>query len=117
MKLKTEGFYLGIITDTAHPLHEKIEKLERGGFGNLWDSIISSREVGVLKPDPQIYNLALQQLGINAKQAVFVGHKASELDGAKNVGMQTVAFNYDPDVKADFFINNFSELADLSILN
>ena len=94
----------------------KINKLERGGIGNLWDSIISSQEVGVQKPDPQIYQLALQQLGIKSDQAIFVGHKATELEGARNVGMKTVAFNYENDAKADFYINNFSELADLPLV-
>jgi putative hydrolase of the HAD superfamily len=115
--LKNKNFYLGIVTDTAQPLHIKISKLERGGFGSVWDSIISSQEVGVQKPDPKIYQLALQQLGIIADQAVFVGHKATELEGARNVGMKTVAFNYENGANADFYIKDFSELADLPILN
>lgn len=116
-KLKSRNLYLGVVTDTAHPLHVKINKFERGGFGNLWDSIIASREVGVQKPDPRIYQLALQQLGIKAEQAIFVGHKAIELDGARNVGMQTIAFNHEAGAKADFYISEFSDLVDLSILN
>lgn len=116
-KLKHKNLYLGIVTDTAQPLHVKISKLERGGIGNFWDSIIASHEVGVQKPDPKIYQLALQQLGISSNQAVFVGHKSSELDGARNVGLKTVAFNYDKDAKADFYIEKFSDLAALPIIN
>jgi FMN phosphatase YigB (HAD superfamily) len=59
----------------------------------------------------------LQQLGIRADQAIFVGHKASELEGARNTGITTVAINYEPQAKADFYIQNFSDLADLHILN
>lgn len=115
--LKARSLYLGIITDTAQPLHVKLSKLERGGFGHLWDSITPSNEVGVQKPHPRIYQLALDQLRLTPNQAMFVGHKAIELDGARDVGMKTVAFNYDPDVKADFYIQNFSELVSLPILN
>lgn len=115
--LKNRNHYLGIVTDTAQPLHVKISKLERGGFGNVWDSIISSQEVGVQKPDPKIYQLALQQLGLNPNQAVFVGHKPSELEGARNIGMETVAFNYENGAKADFYIEKFCDLANLSILS
>ena len=115
--LKNRNLYLGIVTDTAQPLHIKISKLERGGFGSVWDSIISSQEVGVQKPDPKIYKLALQQLGITSNQAVFVGHKSTELDGARNVGMKTVAFNYENGAKADFYIEKFSELVDIPILS
>jgi putative hydrolase of the HAD superfamily len=116
-QLKARGLYLGIVTDTAHPLHVKLSKLERGGFGHVWDSIIPSSEVGVQKPDPRIFRLALQQLGIRADQAIFVGHKASELEGARNTGITTVAINYEPQAKADFYIQKFSDLADLHILN
>ncbi len=116
-RLKNRHLYLGIVTDTAQPLHMKIDKLERGGFGHIWDTIIPSAEVGVQKPDPKIYQLALQQLGLTANRAIFVGHKQSELDGARNVGIKTVAFNYGPDIRADFYIEKFSELADLEILD
>jgi HAD superfamily hydrolase (TIGR01549 family) len=115
--LKHKNLYLGIVTDTAQPLHEKISKLERGGFGNLLDSITSSQEVGVQKPDPKIYQLAKQQLGITADQAVFVGHNLIELEGARSVGVKTVAFNYENGAKEDFYIKKFSELANLPILS
>jgi putative hydrolase of the HAD superfamily len=116
-RLKDRNFYLGIVTDTTQPLSQKIQKLERGGFGHLWDSIIPSNEVGVKKPDPQIYHLALQQLGIKAHQAIFVGHDPVELQGAHDTGIRTVAFNYSHGAQADFYIKDFGELADLDILN
>ena len=115
--LKNKKYYLGIVTDTAQPLYVKINKLERGGIGHLWDSIIASREVGVQKPDPKIYQLALQQLGITSDQAVFVGHKSAELEGARKVGLKTVAINYDTDAKADFYIEKFSDLVNLPIVS
>jgi FMN phosphatase YigB (HAD superfamily) len=116
-ELKSRNIYLGIITDTAHPLHVKISKLERGGIGHLWVSITPSSEVGVQKPDPKIYQLALQQLGVTSDQAIFVGHKNIELEGARNSGMKTVAFNYEPKAQADYYLDHFSDLAKLPILN
>ncbi|HEY5159061.1 MAG TPA: HAD family hydrolase [Anaerolineales bacterium] len=108
--LKDEGYLLGIITDTALPVHVKLNWFERGGFGHVWDSIISSRELGIRKPNPEIYQIALQQLGISADQAIFVGHKSSELDGAKAVGIKTIAFNYEVGVTADYYLSHFSDL-------
>ena len=108
--LKKQGYLLGIVTDTANSISAKLQWFERGGFGQVWDSIISSMDVGTRKPDPKIYQAVLQQLGLSPDQAIFVGHKASELAGAHAIGMQTVAFNYDKDAKADHFIENFSEL-------
>jgi FMN phosphatase YigB (HAD superfamily) len=115
--LKKQGFLLSIVTDTANSISTKLSWFERGGFGNVWDSIISSMDIGTRKPDPLIYHAALQQLGLAPSQAVFVGHRASELAGAHGVGMQTIAFNHDEDAAADFFIENFSDLLKLPVLD
>jgi HAD superfamily hydrolase (TIGR01509 family) len=115
--LKNKAFLLGIITDTAVPVSVKLSWFDRGGFGDVWDSIISSKEIGVRKPDPMIYQAALQQLGIPANRVLFVGHKASELEGAKAVGMITVAYNYEQDARADFYIKAFADLLDLQVVS
>jgi HAD superfamily hydrolase (TIGR01509 family) len=108
--LKAKGFLLGIVTDTANPLHAKLSWFERGGFGHVWDAISASLDVGVRKPDPKIYCAALEQLGVPVEQAVFVGHKTSELAGARAVGMQTIAFNYDEDATADYYVEKFADI-------
>ncbi len=114
--LKKRGLMLGIITDTAAPVYVKLAWFERGGFGDVWDAIVSSKELGIRKPDAEIYQTALAQLGIGAGAAVFVGHKAAELEGARAVGMKTIAFNYVPPVKANFYISCLPELLDLPLL-
>ncbi|MGE5072397.1 MAG: HAD family hydrolase [Anaerolineae bacterium] len=114
--LKQAGFFLGIVTDTANPIHAKLRWFERGGFGHVWDSIISSKEVGTRKPDPRIYAAALRQLGVNADQAVFVGHRIEELDGAHKAGIKTIAFNYDAGASADYFIEKFADLLSVPVI-
>ena len=108
--LKDKGYLLGIVTDTANSVHAKLQWFEKGGFGHVWDSIISSKELGTRKPDPKIYCAALEQLGVDARQAAFVGHKASELEGARAVGMKTIAFNYEQDARADYYVEKFADL-------
>jgi putative hydrolase of the HAD superfamily len=108
--LKEKGYLLGVVTDTAMPLHVKLAWFYKGGIEEVWDAVISSKELGVRKPEADIYLAALRQLGIKAEQAVFVGHKASELRGASAVGMKTIAFNHDEAAEADYFIKQFSDL-------
>jgi HAD superfamily hydrolase (TIGR01549 family) len=115
--LNEKGYLLGIVTDTANSISAKLSWFERGGFGHVWDSIVSSLELGTRKPDPKIYQAALQQLGLTPDQAAFVGHKASELAGAHEVGMRTIAFNYDTDASADFYIEKFSDLLKVQVLD
>lgn len=116
LALKDAGFKLGIVTDTANPIHTKLEWFEKGGFVHVWDSIISSSEIGTRKPDPIMYNAALQQLDLRPEQVVFVGHKASELQGAREVGIHTIAFNQDSQAVAEYSIENFSDLLTVPLL-
>jgi HAD superfamily hydrolase (TIGR01509 family) len=115
-ELKQRGYLLGIITDTANSVQAKLSWFERGGFGHVWDSIISSKDIGVRKPDPKIYHAILDQLGLAPAQTIFVGHKPSELEGAHAVGMNTAAFNYDQSAQADYYLENFSDILSVPLL-
>lgn len=110
IQLKRKGYILGIITDTAMPYSKKLNWFDHYGFGHVWDSVISSKELGVRKPSPVIYETAITQVGISPCEAVFVGHKTTELQGARAVGMKTVAFNYEADAVADVYLEKFSDL-------
>ena len=115
--LKENGYLLGIISDSANPIHVKLKWFEKGGFVHVWDSIITSQDMGIQKPAPEIYAAALQQLGLSASQAVFIGHDVDELKGARKAGMKTIALNYAKSAKADFYIKTFSDLLKLPIIS
>ena len=58
--------------------------------GNF-DAEVFSCDVGYAKPDPEIYRLCLDRLGLAAADCVFVGDGGSnELEGAKAVGLRTI---------------------------
>lgn len=57
-----------------------------------FDLAISSAAVGSQKPDPIIYMAALQTLGVDAREAVFVDDFAQNVEGAHNLGMHGVHF-------------------------
>lgn len=114
--LKAQGFILGIITDTAMPFTHKLNWFEEHGFGRVWDVVISSKEMGVRKPAPSMYQEAIIQTGLKPEEAVFVGHKTHELEGARAVGLKTIAFNYDSDALADVYIEKFPELLNVQLL-
>ena len=115
-QLKEKGFILGIITDTALSYSKKLSWFEQQGFGHVWDAVISSKEIGIRKPSPEMYEKALKQTGVRACEAVFIGHKKSELDGAKANGLKTIAFNYEKNVVADLYVKNFSDLLKIPLL-
>ncbi|MDE5591051.1 MAG: HAD-IA family hydrolase [Acetatifactor sp.] len=56
-----------------------------------FDDAVFSCDVGLLKPDRQIYELAMERLNVSPEQCLFVGDGGSnELCGAKSAGMRTV---------------------------
>lgn len=110
-QLKAAGFALGIVTNTFDSTADKLEWFSRIGIEAVWDGIANSCELKISKPDPRIYLAALEATGASPDEAAFVGHASRELDGAKALGMTTIAFNRDsPDVAADHVATKFNEL-------
>jgi epoxide hydrolase-like predicted phosphatase len=66
-------------------------------FIKYFDGIVISAEVGLLKPDPQIYHRAAESVGVQVTEALFVDDFAENIEPAKAIGMQTLHFT-DPDV-------------------
>ena len=113
-RLKEAGLRLGVVTNTFDATNDKLGWFRRVKIDSIWDSFATSCELGVCKPDPRIYRAALEPLGVRPEQAAFVGHAAAELQGAKSLGLTTIAFNRDSEtVTADHVIFSFSELISL----
>ena len=66
-------------------------------FIQYFDGIVISSEVGLMKPDPQIYHLAVESVGVRLEEALFIDDFSENIQGAKKVGMQTLHFT-DPEV-------------------
>ncbi len=64
--------------------------LTRIGLAGLVDELVLSCEVGSAKPDPAIYRIALDRLGVAAGDTVFVDDQPAYCDGAKALGIDAV---------------------------
>ncbi|MFP3852683.1 MAG: HAD family hydrolase, partial [Anaerolineales bacterium] len=71
------------------------------GFADAFDQVIISAEVGFAKPDPRIYQLALNKLDVEANEAVFVDDFEENVHGARQVGMHAIHFRSPEQVKQD----------------
>jgi HAD superfamily hydrolase (TIGR01549 family) len=58
----------------------------------LFDQIIVSAEVGFVKPDPAIFRLTAERLGVSPYEAVFIDDHVEYLEGARTAGMQTILY-------------------------
>ena len=61
-------------------------------FEDAFDDMVISAEVGVVKPSPKIYLMALEQLGVSPNEAVFVDDFIENVKGAQAVGMSAIHF-------------------------
>lgn len=73
---------------------------QRFGLDQAVDDILISAEEGISKPDPRIYQLAADRLGVRAEEAVFVDDFAHNVEAARAVGMQGVHYRAGMDVRA-----------------
>jgi putative hydrolase of the HAD superfamily len=61
-------------------------------FDDAFDAMIVSAEVGVMKPDARIYQIALDTLGVTPAEAVLLDDFIKNVEGARAVGMQAIHF-------------------------
>jgi putative hydrolase of the HAD superfamily len=71
-------------------------RLERDiGIHHLFDDIVCSAEVGMAKPEPAVFQLAAERLGVSPAQCVFIDDWDQNIDAARAVGMQAVLYRVD----------------------
>jgi HAD superfamily hydrolase (TIGR01662 family) len=85
-----ERYKLAVVSNLGIPEVVPIT-LERFGIKKYFDVIVASGSVGYRKPSPVIFKEALEALGTQAEETVFVGDSLyHDVQGAKMVGMKTV---------------------------
>jgi putative hydrolase of the HAD superfamily len=94
-ELRDRGLRTGLITVCS----EDVPRIwPETLFHGLFDAEVFSSSVGLRKPDPRIYALALDELEVPASEAMFVGDGANdELAGAERVGMTSVMLEVPPE--------------------
>lgn len=102
--LRANGYKTAVLSNTEVPAMEYFHQLRY----DMFDVLVFSCAEGVKKPDRKIYELTLKKLGSEAQQSVFIDDKPEYINGAKEVGINTVLFQSMDQVKnelARLFIN------------
>src|SRR5436305_857692 len=68
-------YKLGMLTNGAASVQQA--KIERMGLGQYFDGIVVSGEVGIGKPNPEVFTAALAKLAVEPREAVMVGDNIS----------------------------------------
>ncbi|MFC1999027.1 HAD family hydrolase [Chloroflexota bacterium] len=87
-ELKTRGKKIALISNADVT---EVAAWDESPIASLFDSTVFSCKVGYVKPEREIYESCLSELGVPASDCVYVGDGGSdELKGAKSLGMTTV---------------------------
>lgn len=82
--LRRRGVRTALVSNTALDVRPGLERL---GLLQVLDAVVTSSDVGLVKPDPAIFVLAAQRLGVPVERCVHVGDSAVHDGGAAGAGM------------------------------
>ena len=108
-------FPMAIVTD-AQSAYASAE-LYKVGLIDYFHPIIVSGDYGYRKPDPRLFQKALEGMGVAAEETLFIGNDMHrDIYGAQQIGMKTLMFNSPQgeksyaDIVPDFTITDYREL-------
>ncbi len=118
VELRRRGFQLGLISNCSSQAGAVVRVL---GLDELMHVLILSCEVGVVKPDPEIFLHACRALSVAPDQCMFVADGAfTELDAARSLGMVSVKIeqahqsgDYGTSTQFDHRITSLSQVLEL----
>ena len=113
-----ERYPLSVVTD-AQTAYARAE-LHKVGLLDYFDPIVISGDHGFRKPDPRLFQLALDRMGVPAENTLYIGNDMyRDVFGAREAGMRTVMFDSDQGMKAyqdcvpDYTITDMRQLLDI----
>lgn len=84
-RLRATGYRVAVVSNSDGTV---AASLDRAGFGGLFEVIIDSHAVGVAKPDPGIFEIALERLGADPSRTWYVGDSVyHDVGGAAAAGL------------------------------
>jgi HAD superfamily hydrolase (TIGR01509 family) len=93
--LRSRGTAIALVSNCADTTRAQLDRL---GIIPLVDAVVLSCEVGSIKPYPEIYATALEELGVAAVDAVFIDDQPAFCLGAQAVGVRPIRIaRGDPD--------------------
>ena len=93
-ELRAAGIRLGVLTNNVLEFRDNWRSMMP--FDEWFDDIVDSHEVGLRKPNPAIYQLALARLGAEAGRTAFLDDVTTNVSAAERVGIRGVLVGEDP---------------------
>ena len=89
--LKQKKIKIAVLTDTFSTKEEKWKLFKNLGLDKFINIVICSRDIGFTKQHKEAYEITLQMMNLTSKDALFVGHKSYEIEGANKAGLTSIS--------------------------
>ena len=96
-ELREGGTRLVLLSNAGFDFGDPFRYSPMGGF---FERVFVSAELGLIKPDPEIYRVVLAELGVGADELIFVDNKQVNVDGAASLGITAHRFVGVPELRA-----------------
>jgi len=87
--LRDQGYHTALLSNAPADLRQHLGSL---GIVDAFDTIIISGCEGLMKPDPAIFGLTLERVGVRAEQVIFVDDSRVNVAAAQRFGLQAIHF-------------------------
>ena len=112
-RLKDAGIQIALATSNTWEVTEKI--LKKTGLSDFFDTITTVEEVAYSKPDPALFTLTADKLGVEREKCLVIEDAPSGIEAAHAAGMKVIVIMNDGAdenalAEADFAVEGFSEI-------
>ena len=113
-ELKSRGFRCAVLSNGSPEMLGSAVK--NSGLDDVFDAVISIDAIGIYKPDPRVYQMAVDQLGVSPSEIAFQSSNAWDAAGAGAVGFKVAWINRFGQQPERLSIVADAELKDLTAL-
>ena len=88
-RARGHGLRVGLLSNAYSDLRPILAPY---GLLDLFDDMVVSAAVGIIKPEPAIYDLACSRLGVLPQEALFIDDNRGNVESARQVGLQALRY-------------------------
>lgn len=112
-RLKNKGYKIGLASSSARNMIEMV--LTRFNIKDYFEIIVSGAELPKSKPDPAVYLITAEKLGVSPDECIVVEDAAAGIAAAKAAGMYCIAYDNPNSInqdlsKADIIVKNHDDI-------
>lgn len=94
-----QSYKIGLLTNSPAFVMRRI--IQNNHLGHYFDIIVISGEAGLVKPDPKLFKLTLDQLGVNESETIFIDDVENYTKSARAMGITSIQFSSNSQLKTE----------------